>query len=67
MLIDVAILAEKNVTQNMAEKAITYESLRLNIQLMWSCVMYDHSDNMWSHRSSNKGVETSLAAVPEKY
>ena len=54
----------KNVMQEVAGKAITYKSLC--IQRMSSCDMYDHSSNIWSHRSSNKHLETSLDAVPEE-
>ena len=51
----------KNVTQEVAKK-----SLCIDIKRMWSCDKYDHSGNMWSHRRSNKRLETSLDAVPKK-
>jgi hypothetical protein len=58
----------ENVMQEVAEKAIlvTYKSLCIDIQRMWICDVYDHSGDIWSHRSSNKRWETSLDAVPER-
>jgi hypothetical protein len=38
MLIDVAIPADRNVTQNEAEKKLKYNSLCIEIQRMWNMI-----------------------------
>jgi hypothetical protein len=59
VLTDVAIPADRNVTQKAAEK-LQYSILCTEIQQM-----YDHTGNDWSHRNSNKTKH--LEAAPGKH
>jgi hypothetical protein len=55
VLIDVAIPAERNVTQKEAEKELKYESLCIEIQHMWNMkCMIDYTPGNWSDRNNNK-------------
>jgi hypothetical protein len=67
ILIDVAIPADRNVTQKEAEKKLKYETLCIEIQRMWNMICMVIPVVTAATGIVTKGLKKNLEAIPGKY
>jgi hypothetical protein len=67
MLIDVAIPADRNVTQKEAKNKLKYNSLCVEVQRMWNMKCMIIPVVIGVTRIVTKGLKKNLEAVPRKH